>query len=55
MEQERMDKLIEEMLKEYPRERVMGALDMLKHMPKSEIDMVTKVCIKIDEAQTTNQ
>ena len=53
MEQERIDKFIEDMLKEYPREKVICALDMLLHTPKNEADKLVKVDSKIDEETTT--
>ncbi|MEK4484172.1 hypothetical protein MHH81_01035 [Psychrobacillus sp. FSL H8-0484] len=53
MEQERIDKFIEDMLKEYPREKVIGALDMLLHTPKNKADKLVKVDSKIDEETTT--
>lgn|GEM_PF-3779926 len=53
MEQERIDKFIEDMLKEYPREKVIGALDMLLHTSKNEADKLVKVDSKIDEETTT--
>ncbi|WP_166462398.1 hypothetical protein [Psychrobacillus vulpis] len=54
MEQERIDKFIEDMLKEYPREKVIGALDMLLHTPKNEADKLAKVYKKIDEEITNH-
>ncbi|WP_342599734.1 hypothetical protein MHB48_00955 [Psychrobacillus sp. FSL H8-0483] len=52
MEQERIDKFIEDMLKEYPREKVIGALDMLLRTPKNEAVKLAKVDSKIGEGTT---
>ncbi|WP_192797519.1 hypothetical protein [Psychrobacillus glaciei] len=52
MEQDRIEKLIEEMLGKYPRDQVINALNSLAYLPKENFESFVELSRKIDEKNT---